>query len=191
MRGWRGDRDTSQLAVSLLCDADLAGCTKTAPSTAGAFLALVGPHTFLPLSAVSTRQTAVPHSTPEAELLAADAGVRAEGLTAVTIWEILLGRPVSLILCEDNESAARVIETGRNPTMRHIGRTHKVDLAFLHERAAGVTYPLRSPHPRVSPLSCSRRPSMLRHGGTLALLSASPRWTRPIRLWQVLLFHRA
>ena len=62
-----------------------------------------------------------------------------EGLPAVTIWEVLLGRPVSLIFCVDNESVARVIGAGRNPTMRHIGRTQKVDLAFLHERFAGVT----------------------------------------------------
>ena len=78
----------------------------------------------------------MPHSTPEAELVAADAGVRAEGLPAVTLWEILLGRTLDLVLCEDNQLAARVIETGRNRTMRHIGRTHKADLAFLHERFA-------------------------------------------------------
>ena len=40
-------------------------------------------------------------------------------------------------MCEDNGTCIRVIETGRNPTMRHIGRTHKVDLRFVHERFAG------------------------------------------------------
>ena len=28
----------------------------------------------------------------------------------------------------------RVVETGRNPTMRYIGRTHGVSIAWLHER---------------------------------------------------------
>ena len=59
-----------------------------------------------------------------------------EGLPAFTLWEAILRRKVPVVLCEDNESAARVIETGRNPTMRHIGRTHKMDLAVLHERVA-------------------------------------------------------
>ena len=135
--GWCGDKDTNNIVLSLFCDSDFAGCTQTARSTTGVFLALVGPHSFLPLSAISKRQTAVSHSTPEAELVAADHGVRVEGLPAVTLWNVLLKRDVSLVLCEDNESAARVIETGRNPTMRHILRTHKVDLAFLHERFAG------------------------------------------------------
>ena len=28
----------------------------------------------------------------------------------------------------------RVCETGRNPTMRHLGRTHRVSVSWLHER---------------------------------------------------------
>ena len=95
---------------------------------------MVGPSTFIPLSGVSKRQTSASHCTPEAEIVAADLGVRTEGLPALTLWEVLLGRSVQCVLCEDNETCIRVLETGRNPTMRHIGRTHKVDVAFLHER---------------------------------------------------------
>jgi hypothetical protein len=35
---------------------------------------------------------------------------------------------------EDNTASARVIETGKNPTMRHLGRTHKVCIQWIHER---------------------------------------------------------
>ena len=28
----------------------------------------------------------------------------------------------------------RIVTTGKNPTIRHMGRTHKVDIAWLHER---------------------------------------------------------
>ncbi len=76
------------------------------------------------------------HSTPEADIVAADLGVRTVGLPAITLWEVLLGRSAQCVLCEDNETCIRVLETGRNPTMRHIGRTHKVDVAFLDERFA-------------------------------------------------------
>ena len=31
----------------------------------------------------------------------------------------------------------RVIETGRNPTMRHLHRTHRVSVSWLHERFTG------------------------------------------------------
>jgi hypothetical protein len=33
---------------------------------------------------------------------------------------------------EDNQAAIQVIKTGRNPTMRHLGRTHKIDIGWLH-----------------------------------------------------------
>ena len=138
--GWCGDKDMGSFVLSLFCDSDFAGCSQTARSTTGVFLALVGPHTFLPLAGISKRQTAVSHSTPEEELVAADHGVRVEGLPAVTLWNVLLKRDVSLVLCEDNESAACVIETARNPTMRHILRTHRVDLAFFTKGSRGATY---------------------------------------------------
>ena len=32
---------------------------------------------------------------------------------------------------EDNQAAIQVIKTGRNPTMRHLGRTHKIDIGWL------------------------------------------------------------
>jgi len=65
--------------------------------------------------------------------VAADKGVREEALPATTLWERILGRKVSTRFLEDNSAAIRVIETGRNPSMRHISRTHGVALSFLHE----------------------------------------------------------
>ena len=37
----------------------------------------------------------------------------------------------------------RVCQTGRNPTMRHLGRTHRVSVAWLHERFAELGIDLR------------------------------------------------
>ena len=34
---------------------------------------------------------------------------------------------------EDNTAAIQILSTGKNPTLRHLGRTHRVDLAWLHE----------------------------------------------------------
>ena len=66
--------------------------------------------------------------------MAADLAVRTEGLPALQLWDTIMQRPVQCQFREDNQAAIRVLETGRNPTMRHMGRTHKVDLAWLHER---------------------------------------------------------
>ena len=37
----------------------------------------------------------------------------------------------------------RVCQTGRNPTMRHLGRTHRVSVAWLHQRFAELGIDLR------------------------------------------------
>jgi hypothetical protein len=39
-----------------------------------------------------------------------------------------------LHVMEDHTAAMRIVMTGKNPTIRHMGRTHKVDIAWLHER---------------------------------------------------------
>jgi hypothetical protein len=37
-------------------------------------------------------------------------------------------------ICGDNKAMLRVMETGRNPTMRHLTRTHRICVAWLHEQ---------------------------------------------------------
>ena len=95
---------------------------------------IVGPDTRFVLSTVSQRQSAVSHSTPEAEIVALDHVVRILTIPDTTLMEQVLGRPVETEVCEDNETCWRVCTTGNNPTMRHLERTHRVDVAWLHEQ---------------------------------------------------------
>ena len=62
--GFVGD-NFSDLQLRLYTDADLASDKLTKKSTTGVFLVLVGPNTWFPLQAVSTKQTAVSHSSTE------------------------------------------------------------------------------------------------------------------------------
>ena len=39
-----------------------------------------------------------------------------------------------LDLLEDNEATLSVLNSGRNPAMRHLGKTHAISVAWLHER---------------------------------------------------------
>ena len=103
-------------------------------STTGVFLALYGPHSFFPLAGQSKKQTAVSHSTVEAEIVAADHALRTSGLPALPLWERLLNRPLQLELCLDNQATGRRMHTGRAPALRHIKRTHSVSVAWIHER---------------------------------------------------------
>ena len=78
LKGHIGDSNQG-LTLTLFSDADFAGCLDTAKSTSGVFIAPTGPNSFFPLSAISEKQSCVSHSTPEAEIVAADLAIRTEG----------------------------------------------------------------------------------------------------------------
>jgi hypothetical protein len=56
-----------------------------------------------------------------------------EGLPALQLWELLLGRTVTLKVLEDNQATILVVRKGYSPKLRHITRTHKVNLSALSE----------------------------------------------------------
>jgi len=114
-------------------DADFAGDIETQRSTSGYYSVIRGPNTSFPISAGSKRQTCVSHSTPEAELVAADYGLRTDGLPALSLWRVLFPHQPPLLFHEDNQAMIRVVTTGKNPTMRYLARTHRVSVAWLHE----------------------------------------------------------
>ena len=75
------------------------------------------------------------HSTPEAEIVAGGLALRTVGIPAVELWPHILERPnLTLQFKEDNKAMTQVINNGHSVSMRHPGRTHRVDLRWLHER---------------------------------------------------------
>ena len=71
-------------------------------STSGVYLCIQGPRSCFPLAGISRKQGAVSHSTPEAEIVAADVAVRLEGIPALPLWDLLLGLPQCILFHEDN-----------------------------------------------------------------------------------------
>ena len=88
-----------QIGFISYSDADSAGDRESSKSTTGIFMALTG-QIFFPLNGVSKKQTCVSHSTPEAEIIAANAAVSLEGLPALQLWAIVLERKVLATLLE-------------------------------------------------------------------------------------------
>ena len=122
--------------MHLFADADFAGCSKTSRSTSGLHLMLLGPSSCWPLAGQSKKQTAVSHSTPEAELVSADHAVRTVGIPAVDLWQFLLAKAGDVVIefHEDNNTAVTVLRSGWSSTMRHLERTHGVCLRTLAEQ---------------------------------------------------------
>ena len=75
------------LAVVLYCDADFASNKKDSKSTSGVVVALVGPNSYVPVSAMCKKQPVVSHSSTEAEIVSLDLAVHQEGLPVLTFRE--------------------------------------------------------------------------------------------------------
>ncbi|CAE8592117.1 unnamed protein product [Polarella glacialis] len=134
MRGYVGRGDKAEdLCLRLFADADFAGCKDTARSTSEVFLGIYGKNTFVPVAAQAKKQSCVSQSTPEAELVAANLALRTQGLPALDVFDKVFGRKVKLFFEEDNNMAISTIKAGYSNTMRHLGRTHRVSLRWMHE----------------------------------------------------------
>ena len=111
----------------------LRGGVETQWSTSGYYSVVRGPNSSLSISAGSKRQTSLSQSTLEAELVAADFGLRTGGLPSLSLWSVIFPHQPPLLLHEDNQALIRVVTTGKHPTMRYLARTHRVSVAWLHE----------------------------------------------------------
>ena len=142
MTGWIGNK-ASELGIHLFADADFAGCSKTSRSTSGAHLAVIASKSHWPPAGQSKKQGCVSHSTPEAEIVAADHALRSIGVPALALWSVILERPDATIrFHEDNETAIIVMKQGYSAAMRHLERTHGVCLRWLAERFHEPAYVL-------------------------------------------------
>ena len=101
MCGWIGD-PIDKLELCVFSDADWAGEKTTYKSTTGSCTCLVGLNFCFPISALSKKQTCVSHSTPKAEIVAADTSIRNEGIPALNLWEILNNKPPKSLSSPDH-----------------------------------------------------------------------------------------
>ncbi len=125
---------TEDLRLVLFTDADFCGDREHTKSTSGGFLALVGLISFFPLAWVSKTQTATSRSTTESEAVSLAYSFFSEALPALSLWERLLDRSVDLHCLQDNEATIKIIENGWSAKLRHVLRTHKVNLGSLSEQ---------------------------------------------------------
>ena len=73
------------------------------------------------------------HSTPEAEIVAADVAMRSMGMPALKLVERILKKSPNFVFYDDNKAMIGVVRSGRNPTMRHLERSHGVSISWMHE----------------------------------------------------------
>ena len=76
-----------QCRLGLFQDSDFAGDLEDSKSTSGGTLCISGSHTFVPISWMCKKQTAVSHSSTESEIISLDTRLRLDGLPALELWD--------------------------------------------------------------------------------------------------------
>ena len=78
-----------QCRLGLFQDSDFTGDIEDSKSTSGGTLCIFGSHTFVPISWMCKKQTAVSHSSTESEIISLDTGLRLDGLPALELWDLI------------------------------------------------------------------------------------------------------
>ena len=79
-----------QCRLGLSQDSDFAGDLEDSKSTSGGTLCIFGSHTFVPISWMCKKQTAVSHSSTESEIISLDTGLRLDSLPALELWDLIV-----------------------------------------------------------------------------------------------------
>ena len=123
----------AQRVPHLFADADLGGCSEAQRSTFGCRHACRSRFMRCSNVGLNQRQGCVPHSTPEAEMVALCFSMRTVGLPYLTLWRTIMEHHRPLVVHEDSQAMIRVVQTGKDPPMWYLGRTHRISVAWLHE----------------------------------------------------------
>ena len=133
LHSWVGDR-LEDVSYEIWIDSEWSN-DKDAKSVSGVFSALAGGNALATVAGSATKQTSIATSTPEAEIVTAFTGLKANGVPALELWETLLGRkPLHVQLYGGNEACLQMMKSGEYHTMRHLSRTQKIDIRFLHDQ---------------------------------------------------------
>ena len=104
-----------QCRLGLFQDSDFAGDLEDSKSTSGGTLCVFGSHTFVPISWMCKKQTAVSHSSTESEIISLDTGLRLDGLLALELWDLIVSVFGSVSQISDRTGQPVIIDRSQRP----------------------------------------------------------------------------
>ena len=69
-------------------------------------------------------------------------------IPSLDLWENMLKKKVMPIVYEDNQATAKIIRSGKFEKLRHVDRTHGVQLSFVTEQLRAGRYEIKDCHTR-------------------------------------------
>ena len=96
-------------------------------STSGRTLCVFGRHTFVPISWMCKKQTAVSHTSSESEIISLDAGLRLDGLPALELWDLVVSVLGSVSQISDRSGKPESDEHKRHKPQKKIDVMRDID----------------------------------------------------------------
>ena len=134
-----------QCRLGLFQDSDFAGDLEDSKSTSGGTLCIFGSHTFVPISWMCKKQTAVSHSSTESEIISLDAGLRLGRLPALELWDLIVSvfgsvtqtteRPVRPVIIDKSQRSQGKINVLNNIDFvpSNVESSHQEALLYVFE----------------------------------------------------------
>ena len=79
------------------------------------------------------KQTATSLCTAESETVSLKDCMKADAIAIQELFALILKRPVDMQVFEDNTACITDVEKGYSPALRHLKRTQRTSIGFLHE----------------------------------------------------------
>ena len=67
-------------------------------------------------------------------MIAGAYALRCEGLPPFILWDKLKGSSIYLDFCEDNEAMIKICKSGMSQKLKHVSRTHRINIGWVAER---------------------------------------------------------
>ena len=96
---------------------DFAGDLEDSKSASGGTLCIFRSHTFVPISWMCKKQTAVSHSSTESVIISLDTGLRLDGLPALELWDLIVSVFGNVSLVSDRSGQPEHDHKSHNKSM--------------------------------------------------------------------------
>ena len=106
------ENTAKQCRLGLFQDSDSAENREDSKSTSGGTLCIFGSHTFVPISWMCKKQTAVSHSSTESEIISLDTGLRLDGLLALELLDLIVS--VFGSVTQTSDRTVQLVDTERS-----------------------------------------------------------------------------
>ena len=133
-KGQRGDKKATH--CGMFQDSDFAGDLEDSKSTSGGTLCIFGCHTFVPISWMCKKQTAVSHSSTESEIISLDTGLRLDGLPALELWDLIVSVLGNISRVSDRSGKLESDEHKHHKSHNKIDVTRDIDLVPSNVQSA-------------------------------------------------------